>query len=70
MGFILGTVKRPLILFFNRLQSPFRKRREKVKRDEVERRVREDTEEYGAKFSDHAKHICSKVSRRSLTSRP
>ena len=45
----------------NYFQSPFRARREKVKRDEVERRVKEDTEEYSDKFSSHARHICSQV---------
>ena len=33
-----------------------------MKRDEVERRVKEDTEEYSDKFSSHARHICSQVS--------
>ena len=42
-------------------KSPFRARREKVKRDEVERRVKEDTEEYSDKFSSHARHISSLV---------
>ena len=32
-----------------------------MKRDEVERRVKEDTEEYSDKFSSHARHICSQV---------
>ncbi|KAM4708513.1 G protein-coupled receptor kinase 4 isoform 2-T2 [Discoglossus pictus] len=39
-------------------QSPFRKRKEKVKRDEVDRRVKEDEEEYSEKFSEDAKSIC------------
>ncbi|XP_063780419.1 G protein-coupled receptor kinase 4 isoform X2 [Pseudophryne corroboree] len=39
-------------------QSPFRKRKEKVKRDEVDRRVKEDEEEYSNKFSEDAKSIC------------
>ncbi|XP_040275113.1 G protein-coupled receptor kinase 4 isoform X2 [Bufo bufo] len=39
-------------------QSPFRKRKEKVKRDEVDRRVKEDEEEYSEKFSEDAKAIC------------
>ncbi|XP_075426519.1 G protein-coupled receptor kinase 4 isoform X11 [Ascaphus truei] len=39
-------------------QSPFRKRKEKVKRDEVDRRVKEDEEEYSEKFSEGAKAIC------------
>ncbi|XP_023494250.2 G protein-coupled receptor kinase 4 isoform X4 [Equus caballus] len=38
--------------------SPFRKFKEKVKRDEVERRATKDTEEYSEKFSEDAKSIC------------
>ncbi|XP_008576197.1 PREDICTED: G protein-coupled receptor kinase 4 [Galeopterus variegatus] len=38
--------------------SPFRKFKEKVKREEVDRRVRMDTEEYSAKFSKDTKSIC------------
>uniref|UniRef100_A0A8C5VPA4 G protein-coupled receptor kinase n=1 Tax=Microcebus murinus TaxID=30608 RepID=A0A8C5VPA4_MICMU len=38
--------------------SPFRKFKEKVKREEVERRVKEDTEEYSKKFSEETKSIC------------
>ncbi|XP_063086457.1 G protein-coupled receptor kinase 4 isoform X8 [Cavia porcellus] len=37
---------------------PFRKPKEKVKREEVERRVRKDTEEYSDKFSEDAESIC------------
>ncbi|XP_013362215.1 PREDICTED: G protein-coupled receptor kinase 4 isoform X2 [Chinchilla lanigera] len=37
---------------------PFRKPKEKVKREEVERRVRKDTEEYSEKFSEDTKSIC------------
>ena len=43
------------------LQSPFRARKEKVKREEVERRVREDQEVYSEKFSSAATSICSQV---------
>lgn len=43
-------------------QSPFRKRKERVKREEVDRRVREDQEEYSEKFSEEAKDICRQVS--------
>ena len=44
-------------------QAPFRKRKEKVKREEVDRRVKEDTEAYNdKKFSEEAKSICSMVS--------
>lgn len=42
-------------------QSPFRKRKERVKREEVDRRVREDQEEYSDKFSEDAKDICRQV---------
>lgn len=42
-------------------QAPFRKRKEKVRREEVDRRVKEDTEVYCDKFTDEAKSICSKV---------
>lgn len=43
-------------------QAPFRKRKEKVKREEVDRRVKDDTEIYSSKFSDDAKSFCSMVS--------
>nr|CAD2199441.1 unnamed protein product [Meloidogyne enterolobii] len=39
-------------------KAPFRQRKEKVKREEVERRVREDTEKYGEKFTDAARTLC------------
>uniref|UniRef100_A0A096MEM1 G protein-coupled receptor kinase n=1 Tax=Poecilia formosa TaxID=48698 RepID=A0A096MEM1_POEFO len=42
-------------------QSPFRKRKERVKREEVDRRVREDQEEYSDKFSEDAKDICRQL---------
>uniref|UniRef100_H3D3C5 G protein-coupled receptor kinase n=1 Tax=Tetraodon nigroviridis TaxID=99883 RepID=H3D3C5_TETNG len=42
-------------------QSPFRKRKERVKREEVDRRVREDHEEYSDKFSEEAKDICRQL---------
>lgn len=41
--------------------SPFRKFKEKVKREEVERRVKKDTEEYSKKFSEDSKSICKMV---------
>lgn len=37
---------------------PFRRFREKVKREEVERRVKEDKEEYSPRFSEDAESIC------------
>ena len=42
-------------------QAPFRKRKEKVKREEVDRRVKEDQEVYNDKFSPEARSICSMV---------
>ncbi|XP_028015494.2 G protein-coupled receptor kinase 4 isoform X1 [Eptesicus fuscus] len=38
--------------------SPFRRFKEKVKREEVERRVKEDTEEYSPRFSEDTESIC------------
>ncbi|XP_076992396.1 G protein-coupled receptor kinase 4 isoform X2 [Tamandua tetradactyla] len=38
--------------------SPFKEFKEKVKREEVNRRVKEDSEEYSQKFSKDAKSIC------------
>uniref|UniRef100_A0A6Q2Y538 G protein-coupled receptor kinase n=1 Tax=Esox lucius TaxID=8010 RepID=A0A6Q2Y538_ESOLU len=42
-------------------QSPFRRRKERVKREEVDRRVREVPEEYSDKFSEEAKDICRQL---------
>ncbi|CAG5929092.1 unnamed protein product [Menidia menidia] len=42
-------------------QSPFRRRKERVKREEVDRRVREDPEEYSEKFTEEAKDICRQL---------
>ncbi|VBB32297.1 unnamed protein product [Acanthocheilonema viteae] len=39
-------------------KAPFRQRKEKVKREEVERRVREDQEKYSDKFSESGRTIC------------
>ncbi|XP_053320370.1 G protein-coupled receptor kinase 5-like [Spea bombifrons] len=39
-------------------QSPFRARKERVKREEVEKRVQEEQESYSDKFSEHTKSIC------------
>ncbi|XP_054660310.1 G protein-coupled receptor kinase 5-like isoform X6 [Grus americana] len=39
-------------------QSPFRARKERVKREEVEKRVQEDQEPYSDKFSKDAQAIC------------
>lgn len=42
-------------------QSPFRKRKERVKREEVERRVKDDNEEYSSIFSENAQKFCQAV---------
>uniref|UniRef100_A0A673MMC2 G protein-coupled receptor kinase n=1 Tax=Sinocyclocheilus rhinocerous TaxID=307959 RepID=A0A673MMC2_9TELE len=39
-------------------RSPFRARKERVKREEVEKRVQEEEEEYSDKFSEDTKAIC------------
>lgn len=44
------------------MQAPFRARKEKVKREEVDRRVKEDQETYSAKFSEDCKSCCMQVS--------
>uniref|UniRef100_A0A2K6NFA6 G protein-coupled receptor kinase n=1 Tax=Rhinopithecus roxellana TaxID=61622 RepID=A0A2K6NFA6_RHIRO len=38
--------------------SPFKKFKEKVKREEIDQRIKNDTEEYSEKFSEDAKSIC------------
>ena len=42
-------------------QSPFLKRKERVKREEVERRIKEDAEIYNSSFTPLAKSICEEV---------
>ena len=42
-------------------RSPFRSRKEKVKREEVDRRVREDNDEYSSKFSADCRSLCQMV---------
>ncbi|XP_055618889.1 G protein-coupled receptor kinase 2 [Toxorhynchites rutilus septentrionalis] len=42
-------------------QAPFRARKEKVKREEVDRRVKEDAEKYSHKFSDEGKSLCQQL---------
>ncbi|XP_077362026.1 G protein-coupled receptor kinase 6 [Festucalex cinctus] len=39
-------------------QSPFQQRKKKIKREEVERLVKEVQEEYSGKFSEEAKSLC------------
>lgn len=43
--------------------SPFRKFKEKVKREEIDRRVKKDAEQYSDRFSEDAKSICQMVGR-------
>lgn len=40
-------------------ECPFRRRKEKVTREEVERRVKEDGEVYTSRFSDDARSLCT-----------
>ncbi|XP_020715594.1 G protein-coupled receptor kinase 2 isoform X3 [Ceratitis capitata] len=47
-------------------QAPFRMRKEKVKREEVDRRVKEDNEKYSSKFSDEAKSLCQQLLAKSI----
>ncbi|KAF7996925.1 hypothetical protein HCN44_002571 [Aphidius gifuensis] len=42
-------------------QAPFRARKEKVKREEVDRRVKEDQEKYSNKFTEEAKSLCQQL---------
>lgn len=42
-------------------QAPFRARKEKVKREEVDRRVKTESEKYSNKFSEDAKSLCQKL---------
>ena len=46
-------------------QAPFRARKEKVKREEVDRRVRELPETYSSKFTDEAKSLCQQLLKKS-----
>lgn len=46
-------------------RAPFRARKEKVKREEVDRRVKEMEEPYSKKFSDEAKSVCSELLKKS-----
>ncbi|KAH8878047.1 G protein-coupled receptor kinase 5 [Schistosoma japonicum] len=41
--------------------APFRRRKERVRREEVDRRVCEDMEEYNSKFSDNSKRFCQSL---------
>ncbi|XP_026272375.1 G protein-coupled receptor kinase 5 isoform X2 [Frankliniella occidentalis] len=50
-------------------QAPFRARKEKVKREEVDRRVKDDTENYSHKFSDEAMSLCQQLLKKSPKTR-
>ncbi|XP_058813133.1 G protein-coupled receptor kinase 2 [Topomyia yanbarensis] len=50
-------------------QAPFRARKEKVKREEVDRRVKEDAEKYSHKFSDDAKSLCQQLLMKAVKNR-
>lgn len=47
-------------------QSPFQQRKKKIKREEVERLVKEVEEEYSSKFSEDAKSLCKMVSMQTI----
>ncbi|XP_029640097.1 G protein-coupled receptor kinase 5 isoform X3 [Octopus sinensis] len=42
-------------------KSPFRARKEKIKREEVDRRVKEDQETYSSKFSEECRSVCMQL---------
>uniref|UniRef100_A0A8C2ZDX5 G protein-coupled receptor kinase n=1 Tax=Cyclopterus lumpus TaxID=8103 RepID=A0A8C2ZDX5_CYCLU len=50
-------------------QSPFQQRKKKIKREEVERLVREVEEEYSSKFSEDAKSLCKMLLAKDPTER-
>ncbi|XP_042226573.1 G protein-coupled receptor kinase 2-like isoform X1 [Homarus americanus] len=50
-------------------QAPFRARKEKVKREEVDRRVKEQPELYSSKFSEEAKLICQQLLKKNARER-
>jgi G protein-coupled receptor kinase len=50
-------------------QAPFRARKEKVKREEVDRRVKEDAEKYSPKFNEDAKLLCQQLLMKSSKAR-
>jgi len=49
--------------------NPFRVRKEKVRRDQVEKRVKEEKEKYSSKFSEEAKAICQALLAKKVTDR-
>lgn len=50
-------------------QAPFRARKEKVKREEVDRRVKNEPEKYSNKFSEEAKSLCQQLLAKSPAAR-
>ncbi|XP_044743416.1 G protein-coupled receptor kinase 2 isoform X2 [Chrysoperla carnea] len=50
-------------------QAPFRARKEKVKREEVDRRVKSEPEKYSNKFSEEAKALCQQLLAKSPANR-
>lgn len=50
-------------------QAPFRAFREKVKREEIDRRVKEDQEKYSHKFTEEAKNLCQQLLKKSPKNR-
>merc|ERR1719357_2248836 len=50
-------------------RAPFRARKEKVKREEVDRRVKEMEEPYSKKFSEEAVNICKALLKKSVRER-
>uniref|UniRef100_A0A3Q0SPU0 G protein-coupled receptor kinase n=1 Tax=Amphilophus citrinellus TaxID=61819 RepID=A0A3Q0SPU0_AMPCI len=50
-------------------QSPFQQRKKKIKREEVERLVRDVEEEYSSKFSEDAKSLCKMLLAKDPTER-
>ncbi|XP_069997101.1 G protein-coupled receptor kinase 2 isoform X1 [Penaeus vannamei] len=50
-------------------QAPFRARKEKVKREEVDRRVKEQQETYSHKFSEEAKLVCQMLLKKNARER-
>lgn len=50
-------------------QAPFRARKEKVKREEVDRRVKTEPEKYSSKFSEEAKSLCQQLLAKSPAAR-
>ena len=58
-------------VFFDMIEgrSPFRKPKERVRREEVERRVREDKENYSNRFTQVARDFCEQLLSKSVSDR-